>query len=268
MCEPTTLSIASLALVAAGTAATAYGANQASKAEGAATTAELDRQKKLRDEASKSLNVTIAHNDGKKTQTDMGAKAATREAAYSQSAADVANYAPAGQNLEGGVGGAGDRVVADSYAKHLGDASNYVKRQGAAQAALTSFDDTMSANNIFNANQGYDIRKLGSFMQGSAGVLPMELNAAGHAGDTSRTVGGILSALGAVTGAGAATGALGGAAAAAGASGSAGTAATVGSAGSTIGGTLGTLNQAAQAYYANRQRRRVPAPSYIRSPLV
>ncbi len=208
MCEPTTLTVASLALVAAGTAATAYGAKQADKAEGAATSAELDRQAKLRREADAVHGNTISANGAKKTIQHMDEAAGKRTAAYQQSVADTASFAPLGVSTTA-TGTGGNQVVADAYRKEQQGASSYVQQQGQAQSALQAFDDTMQNNAIFNANQGYDIRKLGSFMQGSANVLPYELDSAGHKGDTSKTIGGILQALGAVTGAGSAVGAVG-----------------------------------------------------------
>lgn len=203
MCETTT--IAALALVAAGTAATAYGTHQADKAQGAATDAELERQKKLRREAEGVQARTLQGNSAQNTKEGIDASAAKRGESYSQAAADVARFAPRGIDT---AGSSRNPIVSDTYQDQAGRAANYVQRQAQAQAALQGFGDAMQNNAIFNANQGYDIRRLGSFMQGSANVLPNELNAAGHKGDTAKTLGGILSALGSVVGAGGATGAL------------------------------------------------------------
>lgn len=234
MCDA--VSAISLGLVIAGTVATTYGVQQAQKAEATATNTELDRQKKLRDQADQTLAQTIQGNAGKKTAEDAAKQAATREAAYAPVAASTGQYAPPG--VERPAGDTVDKVVADAYAQQGQNASDYVRQQGSAQAQMQGLQDAFLNNAILTQNQNYELQKLGSFMQGSASVLPYELNAASHQGDTSKTVGGILSALGAVTGAGAATGAIGGAT---------GVGSVLSGVGSTAAGAYPTLAAAKQA---------------------
>jgi len=87
--------------------------------------------------------------------------------------------------------------------KQRQQARDFTNAQGAALGNLRSFGDLLGSISRDQARDASQIGQIGGFKQGSAGVLPYELDEAGRSGDGMRLFGDVLGGLGSVaTGAG------------------------------------------------------------------
>lgn len=199
MCPP---AIVALALTAAGSAAQAAGARRAAKAMAGARTAESIRQKGFQDEANAVVEDSLNKSGKDATDKGMAEAAAERAAASDAAVADVrAPIEATGANL------AGDQTVNAVMASEGDVAANknlgYATQQGRAKSNLLSFNDVTFQNAINNIKAGQKLNTTGNFMRGSAGVLPIELEAASNKGEGLKTFGNLLSTAGTVVGMGA-----------------------------------------------------------------
>lgn len=199
MCNPVAIA---LSLTAAGSAAQAAGARRAAKAMEGARVAESIRQKGFQDEANKVVDESL--NKSGKSSTDAGMKAAAEARAADAAAATAEVRKPVeatGENLAGDT--AGNKVMATESDLQAARNLGYAGQQGAAKANLLSFNDVTFQNAINNIRAGQQLNTTGNFMRGSAGVLPVELEAASRKGDSLKTLGTVLSTAGTVVGMGA-----------------------------------------------------------------
>ena len=202
MCDPVT---ASIALTVAGTASQAAAANQAKKAMQGAQAAERIRQKGYQDESS-AVQAGSEARMSKANQDQGQAEAeASRNADYA--AANAAAQAPTateGANLAGDQ--SANAIIASENARASQNALGYAGQQGNAKAALRGFGDLQLGNALANARAMEQQRQLGNFMQGSSGVLGLEMDEASHKGDSLKTLGQLLSTAGSIAGMGAGAG--------------------------------------------------------------
>lgn len=202
MCNPVAIA---LSLTAAGSAAQAAGARRAAKAMEGARVAESIRQKGFQDEASKVVDQSLSKSGRGATEQGMKEAAAERAAAADAAVAEVRKPVEAvGSNIAGDQ--SGNKVMATESdlqaAKNLG----FATQQGRAKSDLLSFNDVTFQNAINNIRAGQQLATTGNFMRGSAGVLPVELEAASRKGDNLKTLGTVLSTAGSVVGMGAGAG--------------------------------------------------------------
>ena len=197
---------------------------------------ETERQSKLQREAETSL----AQNQQSWQRTDLEQKmdmaADERQAQYAKAETNAPRINEA---LPGQAGS--NAVIGDAFARALEGASAEAQQQGALRAQLASFTDAAGQNARENNRRSGDIGMIGSFAQGSANVLPLELQHAATrmrktavAGQIMQAVGSAMmggagmagagaagaAGTGAMASGGAATGAAAGGGAAAGAAGS------------------------------------------------
>jgi hypothetical protein len=202
MCDPVT---ASIALTVAGTASQAAAANQAKKAMQGAQSAERIRQKGYQDESS-AVQAGSEKRMSKASQDKGQADAeASRNADYA--AANAAAQAPTateGANLAGDQ--SANAIIASENARASQNALGYAGQQGNAKAALQGFGDLQLGNALANARAMEQQRQLGNFMQGSSGVLGLEMDEASHKGDSLKSLGQLLSTAGSIAGMGAGAG--------------------------------------------------------------
>ena len=202
MCDPVT---ASIALTVAGTASQAAAANQAKKAMQGAQAAERIRQKGYQDESS-AVQAGSEKRMSKANQDKGQAEAeASRSADYA--AANAAAQAPVateGANLAGDQ--TANSVIASENARAGQRALGYAGQQGGAKAAMQGFTDLQLGNALANARAMEKQRQLGNFMQGSSGVLGLEMDEASQKGAGLRTLGQLLSTAGSIAGTGAGAG--------------------------------------------------------------
>jgi hypothetical protein len=105
--------------------------------------------------------------------------------AYYADASDTVNEGPALPAARGDI-----IVQADKKAKGKADAFNL--QQSNALGNLRSFGDVMGEINRMQGRDAAKIGQLGSFKQGSANVLPLELDAANRAGGLPAMLGDLL----------------------------------------------------------------------------
>lgn len=190
MCDP--LTIAGAALSAGGIAANSIGQSQVAAASNRAAAAESARQANLRQEAaavqahSNSLYEGFAGKQADRAGTLATALNAVRLPAQGSPSTTI-EAAPTGSNITT-QGEASQRSRADAYGA----------QQAGALADMRSFGDLLGTTALAQGRDAGQIGQIGNFMKGSASVLPMELNAASHAGDTFKTLGGLADGLGKV----------------------------------------------------------------------
>ena len=190
MCDP--LSIASLAVTAAGTGASMYGQakqqeayNKVANAQADATEkanqqalalrqSERDRQQQLQNQSNALLNQSQQANsvDAQKA----------KEAEASSSLGNQYSAAVSPAAAIPGISAAMDdgqqpRAIADSYKQTFGNIGNWLRQQAGSKAAMDAFGNVGLANNMANARALQAQGQLGNFMQGSANVLQNELGA-------------------------------------------------------------------------------------------
>lgn len=202
MCDPVT---ASIALTVAGTASQAAAANQAKKAMQGAQAAERIRQKGYQDESA----AVQAGSETRmsKANQDMGQAEAEAARNVDYAAANAAAQAPValkGANLAGDQ--SANAVIASENARAGQQALGYAGQQGNAKAALKGFGDLQLGNALANARAMEQQRQLGNFMQGSSGVLGLEMDEASQKGAGLKTLGSLLSTAGGIAGMGAGAG--------------------------------------------------------------
>ncbi len=202
MCTPVAIA---LSLTAAGSAAQAAGARRAAKAMEGARVAESIRQKGFQDEANKVVDESLGKSGKSSTEAGMKAAAEARAAEAAAATAEVRKPVEATrENLAGDT--AGNKVMATESDLQAARNLGYAGQQGAAKSNLLSFNDVTFQNAINNIRAGQQLNTVGNFMRGSAGVLPVELEAASRKGDNLKTLGTVLSTAGTVVGMGAGAG--------------------------------------------------------------
>lgn len=163
-------------------------ANNAQKSSARATMAELDRQKRYREEAEKIFAASANRNQQSSTMQEQDLVRQKREADYTRpvSRGPEVGYAPAT--------GSAPEVIKGEFAREGEAAQRYGMQQGKARAALDSFGDANLLQRIFMARQMGKLRNLGDFSAGSQGVLSSEHEAARAKGRSN--LGDLLVALG------------------------------------------------------------------------
>lgn len=202
MCNPVAIA---LSLTAAGSAAQAAGARRAAKAMEGARIAESIRQKGFQDQAAAVVDESLSKSGRGATEQGMKEAAAERAAASDAAVAEVRKPVEAvGSNIAGDQ--SGNQVMLNESdlqaAKNLG----FATQQGRAKADMLSFNDITFQNAINNIRAGQQLATTGNFMRGSAGVLPVEVEAASRKGDNLKTFGTLLNTAGSIVGMGAGAG--------------------------------------------------------------
>lgn len=203
MCEVTTATLAmtSLGLTAAGTAAQAAGNKKSKKAMDAAAYAEKLRQDKYKAEAKATFDNSLGESGADVANKNIGDAVAKR---------DAATDAAVQENVSspvGSTGGATSKTVSDETATRTsagkGVASIYSKNKN----PMNAYNDVGVLDAIRNGRYLQEQGVIAKNMAGSAGVLPIEMEAAKGKGDNLRGIGSILSTTGSLVGMGAGMGA-------------------------------------------------------------
>lgn len=187
MCDP--LTIAGIALTAGSEVANGIGASKAQHARDDALAAERIRQRGLDREAA---NVNAKSQD---RYLDFGGqqgqKASDLGQYFTDQKIDNANDNAAVTN-EMTMPQSGSNVVTREIDKQKAKADAYGNQQGEALGQLRSFGDLLGGIGREQARDAGTIGQIGGFKAGSENVLPLELDAASHAGDGLKTFGDIL----------------------------------------------------------------------------
>lgn len=156
-----------------------------------AATAERARQQQLQQEAAavqQHSNSLYQGFEGKQAERASSLAEAYRAPQTAAGGAPPPVEAPA----------AGSNITTQGEANQRGIASAYAGQQAGALGTLRSLADVMGTAARGQARDAGQIGQIGNFMRGSSSVLPLELNAASHAGDTMKTLGGLAQGLGKV----------------------------------------------------------------------
>ncbi|HEY1139944.1 MAG TPA: hypothetical protein VGE88_07025 [Lysobacter sp.] len=175
---------------------------------------ETERQDKFYQEAATEQAQNRDSYTRENVEQKMADAAGEREAQYAlaEAVAPRANETPVGAQ-------GGNQVIADAFTRALSDAKAQSTQQGALRAKLASFGDALGENAIENNRRTGRIGMVGSFSQGSANVMPLELQHEATRERSTETIGSLLQAFGgAMLGGGAGLGGAAAGAAAGGAS--------------------------------------------------
>lgn len=198
MCDPLTIAVG---LTAAGSAAQIMGQQKAQKAMRGAQEAERIRQKSYQSESDAAFAASKDRASRGSQDMEMAKAVADRKAAYDAATQSAqAPVAPEGANLAGDQ--AGNAVVASEVAKQSARGLGFAGQQGNAKAALQGYGDVQLGNAIYNARQLQEQARIGNAMQGSASILPLEMQAAQQKGQGLMTLGSALAAGGNIAGMG------------------------------------------------------------------
>ena len=228
MCNPMAIG---LAITAVG-AGLQYKANQDRQADmRGLQRRETERQGKLQKESEQSLRDNQQSYEMSNLQTAMDKAAGERQAQYAAAEAS----APRTFEAIPGQTGSMNSVVSDAFNRAMAGASADADQRGALNAQLASFGDALGLKAIENNRRTGNIGMIGSFMQGSANVLPLELQHAMTRTRGAEVAGKALSAIGGAISGGAGLGLGAAGAGAAGVAGGVG-AGAYGAAGAGLGG--------------------------------
>ena len=210
MCEPTTLAIASLALAAGGTAASAYGANQQQRAMTSAANdadkrqaqlirenaqrnydaamqessrnrqlmdAENARQAEYRQQMDSLRNQSIQQQSAANQRQMMADNASSQASLYSQGADNIP-VAP--QMIAGGDSESSIRVIGDSRKSAAQSVADYLRQQAAARANMEAFGNTAFNQGLAMQQANNQLGQIGNFSQMSRGAFGAETGASNN----------------------------------------------------------------------------------------
>lgn len=105
--------------------------------------------------------------------------------AYYADASDTVNEAPALPSAKGDI-------IVQSQKKQDARAKGFNDQQSGALGNLRAFGDVLGEANRQQGRHASEVAQIGRFKQGSAGVVPLELEAANRSGGTAALLGDIL----------------------------------------------------------------------------
>lgn len=187
MCDPTT--IAGIALTVGSTVVN-YAANNAiQKARNDAMAAERVRQTTLDREA------TAVNETSRQRYDDID----EQEAAASQKLGDYfAEQTTAEPTTAEALPSTTSNIAVAEEAKQRGKARDFTKQSGQALGNLRAFGDVLGGIGRLQARDAGVVGQIGSFKEGSSGVLPYELESANQKGQGLKLFGDLLGGFGSV----------------------------------------------------------------------
>jgi hypothetical protein len=202
MCELTTATLAatSLGLTAAGTAAQYAGNQKAKKAADAVAHAEKLRQDKFKAEAKALFDSSLGESGADVANKNIGDAVAKRDAATDAAVQEVAPSSVAS------TGNATSKTVSDETATRTAAGSKVASIYSKNKNPLSATNDVNILDAIRNGRYLQDQGRIANFMSGSAGVVPIELEAAKEKGAGLKALGQGLNTAGSLVGMGAASG--------------------------------------------------------------
>jgi hypothetical protein len=184
MCDP--LTIAGMALSAGSTVANSMAANKVAKERSRVMQAERERQAKLDTEA-QALNAT-SQDRYQGFGSDMDARGQELGNFFNE---PMPASDPTGAPTEV-MPTSDSNITVQETAKQQGNSAKYTGQQAKALGNLRSFGDYLGGVSRLQARDAGTIGQIGGYKKGSSGVVPFELDAAGHKGDKLKMFGDIL----------------------------------------------------------------------------
>jgi hypothetical protein len=194
------MTYATYAALAAGTAAKYAAAQKTKSAQTAVQDMEAARQDKLRKEAAAALNVNIEGNTKMNVETEIADQTAKRTDTLTAALGKNADEIGVGSKLDELGVSAGNRLVQTDSATKSAENDAASKSLTKAMATMGGFGDMVMDRNVANARGLQEQGRFGNFMQGSNSAAAVEMDSAGHAGDSLSTVGDILNMVAVVSG--------------------------------------------------------------------
>lgn len=188
MCDPMT--IAGIALSAGSAVANNAAANQQSRAQAAAMSAERTRQGALDDEA-RGVNQR-AQNRFEDVEGQQERKSGELSDEFSGEANRGAEV------ISAAMPQTSSNITLMNDESERGRATDYANQQGEAMAQMRSFADLFGGMGRGMAQDGSEIGMLGGFKRGSQGALPFELEAAAQKGGGLRGLADIMGGVGGI----------------------------------------------------------------------
>ena len=184
MCDP--LIIAGLALEAGSVVANSVASNSDAQARNQVLSAEIKRNQQLDQQAAAINAHTNQSYENFVPQQD--AKAQQLGDYFNSNTAAKPNVATSGV-----MPTSGSDIVNQDEAAQLGKANDFSNQQGTALGELRSFGDLLGDKTRTQARDATAVGQIGNNETGFASnVVPYQLNAASHSGDTARTLGDVL----------------------------------------------------------------------------
>jgi hypothetical protein len=189
MCNPIAIS---LAMSVAGSAAQAAGQARARKAMEGAREAERIRQAGLQGKSNELFTESLSSSDKGQHDASQAQAEADRKASYDKAAASTPS--PVSESTPVSAGDVNsNKIINTENAARSAQAMGMANQQGSAKAALQGFNDVNLSDMLYNNRMLQKQGTIGNFMQGSAGVLPYEIDAASRKGNGLKSLGDILS---------------------------------------------------------------------------
>jgi hypothetical protein len=185
MCDP--LTIAGIAMTAGSTVANTMASNRVAKARSQALSAERTRQTAL-DQEAQARNVISQDRFGpayeagrEKTAAKLGDVLAKQSIATDSASMGGVEAPPSTSD-----------VTVQETAKQQAGARAYGQKQGQALGNLRSFGDYLGDTSRLQGRDAGLVGQIGKFKEGSSSVVPYELDAASHKGDSLKMFGDLL----------------------------------------------------------------------------
>jgi hypothetical protein len=182
MCDPVT--IAGIALSAASVVTSQVAAGEQTRARDSVLAAERIRQNQF-DQQAQALN-----QHSQDSYVNFVPQQEAKAASLGDTLAQRVNDPNSG--AAGVLPSSTSSVVNQETAKQEGNAQGYVDQQTGATAKLRSFGDLLGEKSLLQGRDASQVAQIGGFKQGSAGVVPLELDNASHAGDNWNLLADIL----------------------------------------------------------------------------
>lgn len=187
MCDPVS---ASVALLAASAGANYLGNKAVERKQNSYQGWENARQSGYMDQIMNTVGTQTNKFAEPQFAQDLASKRQGLTDAFTQAISENNKFMPGAGVLTG------PKIVADDATKQLDKSNTYTSQQAAARGALESLGSLLSDRNIDLARSAGQTRTIGNFMQGSANILPLEMQAANSAGDKHRLVADLFQAAG------------------------------------------------------------------------
>ena len=197
MCSPMAATGAALALGSTG--ASMYGQKQVADARNDAQMAELARQNRFQEGASKAFDSSLAE-----FEDPAGATQAKRNEREQEISSAVTGGAQ--ENYNDGLPGSTPDVVKTEIARRMTEALDAGKQEARGIARLGAFGDWQGDAGRVMGENANDLGKYVSFASGSSNVLPLELQAANQEGQGAMLASDVLGVAGNAAGMYGATG--------------------------------------------------------------
>jgi len=188
MCDPASLTAA--ALIAGSVGANYLGNKAVARKQASLQGWENARQANWQDQIGNLVTTEASKFGGDQFTGDLEAKRAKISTSLKDAISANTDFLPAAGALEA------PKIIMDDANKRLQKSTDYATSQADARANVMSLGDLMGDRGVDLGRSAGQVNTIGNFMQGSANVLPLEMQGAQSVGANHRLVADILQAAG------------------------------------------------------------------------